>query len=360
MKENPDEKVNRDNACSLDWKTIDTVRFQWRNKRKLDTSAGPDPVPAKIRDRECFSHSKICRFYNKNLPSSSCICQEQINPLKRRNSEDERNEIILKRRCKLELQERTPPRIDHISNSKVTPTSEESLNRRCHMSKITSKRKLADMPNFIEEENKNKKLFSDRVLSPIKENKQAEKKQTDVKGVDAIGEYNEKFNNLINECNSDSDEEIKTIPEFSSPTMNLPNYVKDGSSPYLHRCPKNHQKENVNWLTKLLKENPKHPKNVTPENKKSTVAAVTPTSSEKSSLSSVKRKLVQLKPSSPTTSEKLSTSGVKRRLTKVKSSPAECRNMETLHKYFKTSSKPSEINFMAQEMQKKDIEVSAN
>ncbi|KAE8740485.1 hypothetical protein FOCC_FOCC013990 [Frankliniella occidentalis] len=41
---------------------------------------------------------------------------------------------------------------------------------------------------------------------------------------------------------------------FSSPTLNLPNYVLDGTSPH-HRCsPARHHKENVDWLTRLRRE----------------------------------------------------------------------------------------------------------
>lgn len=41
---------------------------------------------------------------------------------------------------------------------------------------------------------------------------------------------------------------------FNSPTLNLPNYVLDGTSPH-HRCsPGRHHKENVDWLTRLRRE----------------------------------------------------------------------------------------------------------
>ena len=41
---------------------------------------------------------------------------------------------------------------------------------------------------------------------------------------------------------------------FSSPTLNLPNYVLDGTSPH-HKCsPVHHHKENVDWLTRLRRE----------------------------------------------------------------------------------------------------------
>ncbi|KAJ1519739.1 hypothetical protein ONE63_004995 [Megalurothrips usitatus] len=41
---------------------------------------------------------------------------------------------------------------------------------------------------------------------------------------------------------------------FSSPTLNLPNYILDGTSPH-HRCsPARHHKENVDWLTRLRRE----------------------------------------------------------------------------------------------------------
>ncbi|XP_034254765.1 protein lethal(2)denticleless [Thrips palmi] len=41
---------------------------------------------------------------------------------------------------------------------------------------------------------------------------------------------------------------------FNSPTLNLPNYVLDGTSPH-HRCsPGVHHKENVDWLTRLRRE----------------------------------------------------------------------------------------------------------
>ncbi|XP_067010099.1 protein lethal(2)denticleless isoform X2 [Anabrus simplex] len=61
------------------------------------------------------------------------------------------------------------------------------------------------------------------------------------------------------ECESSSDTNIDNLPPkkrmcLSSPTMNLPNYVVDGTSPH-HCCKRSaHMKENVDWLTRLRKD----------------------------------------------------------------------------------------------------------
>lgn len=54
--------------------------------------------------------------------------------------------------------------------------------------------------------------------------------------------------------NRQPDTETEFHPILSSPTMNLPNYVLDGTSPHHHCSPNARLKENVDWLTKLRKE----------------------------------------------------------------------------------------------------------
>lgn len=235
-----------------------------------------------------------------------------------------------------ETQERTPPKFNELNENKVTPENEVLSNRRTFV-KATSKRKLADMPNFIDGESRNRKMHCGRILSPVKERAENGQDEEEVDGVGVINEYQDLlYGNILTEyrfeVNKKENESEALGPEFSSPTTNLPNYVKDGTSPYLHRCPRTIvQKENIDWLTKLRKENNKHARSVTPEEKKTSAKVVTPNSSDKMSLS-----------------------GVKRRLAKVKCSPAEGKaSDQTLHKFFKISNKPSEISFSLQEVQKK-------
>jgi denticleless len=54
--------------------------------------------------------------------------------------------------------------------------------------------------------------------------------------------------------NQQPDTETEFHPILSSPTLNLPNYVLDGTSPHHHCSPNAQLKENVDWLTKLRKE----------------------------------------------------------------------------------------------------------
>ena len=57
---------------------------------------------------------------------------------------------------------------------------------------------------------------------------------------------------------STNDQQPESETEFhsilSSPTLNLPNYVLDGTSPHHHCSPNTRLKENVDWLTKLRNE----------------------------------------------------------------------------------------------------------
>lgn len=46
----------------------------------------------------------------------------------------------------------------------------------------------------------------------------------------------------------------KNTEIFSSPTVNLPNFVMDGTAPHLLQISPQKQKENVDWLTKIRKE----------------------------------------------------------------------------------------------------------
>jgi denticleless len=54
--------------------------------------------------------------------------------------------------------------------------------------------------------------------------------------------------------NQQPDTETEFHPILSSPTLNLPNYVLDGTSPHHHCSPNARLKENVDWLTRLRKE----------------------------------------------------------------------------------------------------------
>ncbi|PSN39890.1 Protein lethal(2)denticleless [Blattella germanica] len=82
------------------------------------------------------------------------------------------------------------------------------------------------------------------VLSPVREENQESKVITESRGP----------RRLFSPHKSPSRVSQLPVESASSPTLNLPNYVLDGSSPHHHCSPNNRLKENVDWLTKLRKE----------------------------------------------------------------------------------------------------------
>lgn len=93
------------------------------------------------------------------------------------------------------------------------------------------------------------------VLLPVREGNQESRVGLETRGARRL--FSPHKQNIIEQSSISSqqpDSDIGSDTILSSPTLNLPNYVLDGTSPH-HHCSQNVQfKENVNWLTKLRKE----------------------------------------------------------------------------------------------------------
>lgn len=93
------------------------------------------------------------------------------------------------------------------------------------------------------------------VLSPVREGNQESRVGLETRGARRL--FSPRKQNIIEQSSSSSqqhDTETGSNTILSSPTLNLPNYVLDGTSPHHHCSPNGRLKENVNWLTKLRKE----------------------------------------------------------------------------------------------------------
>ena len=253
-------------AVPYENENVSTVKTKWRNKRKYETLNFPNEIQTK-NDNE-LPHSKICRFYNVNF-SSTCLCQNKSESKKgcKRLCEDSPScSNSSKRKFIFSAQERTPPPNQEKGKVMILKGLEgcnSTVNQKSLSPvKLSSKRKLEDMPSFIEECNKSKKINMNKILTPsnVLECKNKEISETGGKHKNSKSQFEKvlKENNLPNENNSDK---ISVPMGLSSPTSNLPNYVEDGTSPYIHRCRKTGQKEN-DWLSKL-KESYKSEKNIT-------------------------------------------------------------------------------------------------
>lgn len=93
------------------------------------------------------------------------------------------------------------------------------------------------------------------VLSPVREGNQESRVGLETRGARRL--FSPRKQNVIEQSSTSSqqpDTETGSDAIVSSPTLNLPNYVLDGTSPHHHCSPNGRLKENVNWLTKLRKE----------------------------------------------------------------------------------------------------------
>ncbi|KAK3923285.1 Protein lethal(2)denticleless [Frankliniella fusca] len=114
---------------------------------------------------------------------------------------------------------------------------------------------------------------------------------------------------------------------FNSPTLNLPNYVLDGTSPH-HRCsPARHHKENVDWLTRLRRERNSTEKKPEPDSASDLDAAPShPTNS--------RRRISQRTPGKPNSTKITPAKNTTSRVTPAKSfskrtTPAKSSNSTT-------------------------------
>ncbi|KAJ9590716.1 hypothetical protein L9F63_016232 [Diploptera punctata] len=118
----------------------------------------------------------------------------------------------------------------------VTPCSaclSQSMGESPKSSIRTSKRRLSDFMGGRIEANR-------VVLSPVREENQETATVSEVGGT-------------CRHCSPSKSSDANSTVD-SSPTLNLPNYVLDGTSPH-HRCSSNNRlKENVDWLTRYRKE----------------------------------------------------------------------------------------------------------
>lgn len=265
-------------------------------------------------------HSKICRIYNQNV--SLCLKNHNESIRIKRPNEDDSSEIEKsKKKAFFAMQQLTPPKQEECKRSLPAEFVVSISPKKRVMSpvKVSSKRKLEDMPSFIEESvMKTKKINCGRVLvsANVMGDNKVNKKFYDEEKFDEML-CKTQNQNILKE-NKLEDDQMRTqnnlLVGLASPTSNLPNYVEDGTSPYIHKCRKVIHKEN-DWLTKLQKS---YKTMKTPEREK------VENSSSLTTLSSERKK--------------------------------KNKNVDhTLHRYFKVSSKTTEKSYSIQDIKKKSI-----
>ncbi|KAK6619282.1 hypothetical protein RUM44_003664 [Polyplax serrata] len=310
-KEKTDEVRRVDKATFYDVESVTAVKTLWKNKRKFDEMANPNGIQGKTDENS--PHTKICRFYTANM-SLGCICEGNSSQRRGVKRLSEEPAVNPSKRKAFAAQEHTPPRredVKHLVTAEIRTNVTPERQPPPPLPRLASKRKLEDMPNFIEESNRNKIINCNRVLGP---SNGVEKKDVNKAGSEAAksrvseSEDTSKENQKVGRRSAEKTFVLGT----SSPTSNLPNYIEDGTSPYIHRCPRIVQKEN-DWLTKLQESRRAR----TPE-------------------------LQKLVHSSPTAEQQ-------QQKKKLKQSD------HTLHKYFKVSTKPTDKSYTLQEIQKKSI-----
>lgn len=97
------------------------------------------------------------------------------------------------------------------------------------------------------------------ILSPIHENHESVAKRVhmDNRGMRRLFGSNNEIPTTSRDYNSDeasTSQSTSRNEEFLSPTLNLPNFVVDGTAPHLLEISPQKYKENVDWLTKIRKE----------------------------------------------------------------------------------------------------------
>jgi len=92
------------------------------------------------------------------------------------------------------------------------------------------------------------------VLSPVREGNQPSRMGLGTRARKLFSPCRHSVSCQCSTSDQQSDTETEFHPILSSPTLNLPNYVLDGTSPHHHCSPNTRLKENVDWLTKLRKE----------------------------------------------------------------------------------------------------------
>lgn len=93
------------------------------------------------------------------------------------------------------------------------------------------------------------------VLLPVREGNQESRVGLETRGARRLfSPHKHSVTEQSSTSNQQPDTETGSSAILSSPTLNLPNYVLDGTSPHHHCSPNAQLKENVDWLTKLRKE----------------------------------------------------------------------------------------------------------
>ncbi|XP_023723106.1 protein lethal(2)denticleless [Cryptotermes secundus] len=92
------------------------------------------------------------------------------------------------------------------------------------------------------------------VLSPVREGNQESRVGLETRARRLFSPCKHNLSNKSPTSNWETDTKTASEAILSSPTLNLPNYVLDGTSPHHHCSPNARLKENVDWLTKLRKE----------------------------------------------------------------------------------------------------------
>lgn len=97
------------------------------------------------------------------------------------------------------------------------------------------------------------------ILSPIYENETIAKRvHMDNRSMRRLFSSNSEISTITRDYNSDEPSTSQSTNSneqvFLSPTINLPNFVVDGTAPHLLEISPQKYKENVDWLTKIRKE----------------------------------------------------------------------------------------------------------
>jgi denticleless len=92
------------------------------------------------------------------------------------------------------------------------------------------------------------------VLSPVREGNRPRRMGLGTRARKLVSPCRHSVSCQCSTGDQQPDSETEFHPILSSPTLNLPNYVLDGTSPHHHCSPNTRLKENVDWLTKLRKE----------------------------------------------------------------------------------------------------------
>ncbi|XP_011162158.1 protein lethal(2)denticleless isoform X2 [Solenopsis invicta] len=166
---------------------------------------------------------------------------------------------------KMKIQETTPSTRNSNGYQDITPSSDE------HKESVLSSVETPESSSSMEDYNGNKHHSAKRsylqmsrsegkfkcILSPIYENHKTTAKRIHIenRGMRRLFGSSNEIPSTSRDYNSDEPSTSQSMSEeVFSPTLNLPNFVMDGTAPHLLEISPQKYKENVDWLTKIRKE----------------------------------------------------------------------------------------------------------